>query len=112
MPSQADLDDEEKMRRDTLAMFGMNWEAVSHFLNRFFFWHGMLANDAQTACHNSSEAFVIWLMGGKLPSHTDPRYVEQLETLMGEEGLAKPMSGTSYQGKTKPRKAKRKVSDV
>ncbi len=106
------LDDEEKMRQDTLNMFSMNWEAVSHFLNRFFFWHGMLSNDAQVACHNSAEAFVIWLMGKTMPTHVDQRYVEQLETLMGDvRPVDKGMSGASYQGVTKPRR-KRKAEDV
>ena len=109
MPNQ---DDDEKMRRDTLEMFSMNWEAVSHFLNRFFFWHGMLANDAQVACHNSAEAFVIWLMGAPLPTHVDPRYIEQLETLMGNvRPVDKGMSGASYMGVDKPRR-KRKAKDV
>ena len=104
MPSE---DLEEKMRRDTLAMLGTNWEAAAHLLNRFFFWHGMLANDAQVACHNSAEAFVIWLMGKPLPVHTDRRYVEQLETLTGEGApLDERLSGASYQGRTKPRRRK------
>jgi hypothetical protein len=106
--SPSSLDEEQEMRRRTLDMFSMDMPAVAHFLNRFFFWHGMLANDAQVSCHNSAEAFIVWLMGGKVPTHVDPRFVEQLETLLGSEGgLAKKMSGTSYEGKTKPRKAKR-----
>jgi hypothetical protein len=100
-------DDDEKMRQDTLNMFSMNWEAVSHFLNRFFFWHGMLGNDAQVSCHNSAEAFVIWLMGKPLPNHVDPRYLEQLETLMGDiQPIDKRMSGASESPHDKPRKRK------
>ena len=103
------LEDDEKMRQDTLNMFSMNWEAVSHFLNRFFFWHGMLANDAQVSCHNSAEAFVIWLMGPPMPNHVDPRYLEQLETLMGDvRPVDKKMSGVSELPHNKPR---RKRSD-
>jgi hypothetical protein len=95
------------MRRDTLAMLSTNWESASHFLNRFFFWRGMLANDAQVACHNSAEAFVIWLMGAPLPTHVDSRYVEQLETLMGESApIDKRMSGANDLPHDKPRRKK------
>ena len=112
MPSQTE-DADEKMRMDTLNILSANWEATSHFLNRFFFWHGMLANEAQQACHNSAEAFVIWLMGKPLPTHVDSRYVEQLETLMGDQGLATGrMSGESYVGKDKPRRKRKVKTDV
>lgn len=104
--------DEEEMRHRTLEMLSADWEAASHLLNRFFFFRGMLSNDAQVACHNSAEAFVFWMMGGLPPKHTDPRLVEQLETVMG---YARPldgrrMSGESYQGRTKPRGRRVKAS--
>ena len=100
-----DETEDQKMRQRTLDMFSQDWEAVSHFLNRFFFWRGMLANDAQVACHNSAEHFVIWMMGEKVPTHVDPRYVEQLETLMGRpRPIDRKMSGESYQGQNKLRR--------
>ena len=64
-------------------MFAYDLEAVAHFLNRFFFWHGSLNNEAQFACHNSAETFLIWLMGGKPPENVDQRYIEELEVLLG-----------------------------
>jgi hypothetical protein len=110
LPSPRDDETEEGMRRRTIDMLSHDWQATSHFINRFFFYRGMLANDAQVACHNSAEAFVIWLMGGTPPTHIDERYVEQLETLMGEvRPVDERMSGASYQGLTKPRKRKVKT---
>lgn len=107
MPSQDERLTPEGMRRRLLEMFSQDWEAVSYFLNEYFFLHGMLANDAQVACHNSAEAFVIFLMGDPLPTKVDHRYVEQLETLMGGfTPLDRNMSGESYIGKDKVRRRK------
>jgi len=69
---------------------------VAHFLNRFFFWKGALANEAQFACHNQSEHFLGWLMGGKPLSYVDHRYIEELEVLLGGTVDNAPASGQSY----------------
>lgn len=100
---------EEDMRRRTLSMFAYDLEAVAHFLNRFFFWHGSLNNEAQFSCHNSAETFLIWLMGGKPPENVDQRYIEELEVLLGRGAVdSGPPSGDSYI-RDRPRRGRKKA---
>jgi len=96
-PSKEDKDTiEEDMRTRTLSMLSQDIEAAVHFLNRFFFWKGALGNDAQFACHNQVEHFLMWLMGGKPPEYVDQRYTEELEVLLGGAIDKTPQSGESY----------------
>lgn len=99
----------EEMRKRALSLFSMDWEVLLHILNGFLFWRGMLKNDEQTYLHNAAEAYVMFLMGPpRPPRNLDPRYLEQLETLMGESSpLARRMSGASESAHDKPRRKRK-----
>ena len=99
------------LRRRAIDLFSQDWDVLLDLLNRFMFWRGSLANDAQVSLHNAAESYVAFLMGPPDPANLDVRYHEQLETLMGDvRPVDKGMSGASYQGVTKPRR-KRKAEE-
>jgi hypothetical protein len=97
----------EDMRQRALNLFSQDWEVLLHLLNGFLFWRGMLKNDEQTFLHNAAEAYVMFLMGPPFPpKNLDPRYLEQLETLMGEVSPLARMSGASETPHNKKRRRK------
>lgn len=110
MPEQKD-EYLEDMRRRARDLFSQDGEVLLHLLNGFLFWRGMLKNDEQTFLHNAAEAYVMFLMGPPFPpKNLDPRYLEQLETLMGEvEPLAQRMSGASESAHDKPRRKRKSI---
>ena len=103
-----DLDATLDMRKRALDLFSQDWQVLLDLLNRFMFWRGSLINDAQVSLHNAAEAYVAFLMGPPDPLNLDPRYAEQLETLMGEvQPLVERMSGASESAHDRPRRKRK-----
>jgi hypothetical protein len=110
LPNQSEAEKIDDLRKRSLDVFAQDWECLLFLLNGFLCWRGTVENEEQRHLHNAAEAYVIFLMGPPTPARLDSRYLEQLETLMGDYTPLARMSGMSETPHDKPRRRRKAVN--